>query len=115
MASEAGAAYVTGIALHLRGEVRNLFFEWLHEHRPDLVPLYKRLYQRGAYLHPDERRRLGELVKGPELPPGERMRGGLKLGVGRPADVAGRSGVANLDSPGDTGEPGWSPEQGRLF
>src|SRR5213076_994164 len=28
LASEAGASYVTGIALHLRGEVRNLFFEW---------------------------------------------------------------------------------------
>jgi DNA repair photolyase len=75
MASEAGAAYVTGIALHLRGDVKNLFFEWLGEHRPDLVPLYKRLYQRGAYLPPDERRRLGGLVKGPELPPGDRMRG----------------------------------------
>ena len=115
MASEAGAAYVTGIALHLRGEVRNLFFEWLDAHRPDLVPLYKRLYQRGAYLHPDERRRLVELVKGRELPPGERMRGTLKLGAGRPAEEAGRSGVTNPDRPGDTGERGWSPEQGRLF
>ena len=27
LASEAGAAYVTGIALHLRGEVRGLFFD----------------------------------------------------------------------------------------
>src|SRR6202050_518221 len=57
MASEAGAAYVTGIALHLRGEVRGLFFEWLRTNRPDLVPLYERLYKRGAYAHPDERRR----------------------------------------------------------
>src|SRR6201994_3856573 len=63
-ASEAGAAYVTGIPLHLRGEVRSLFFEWLQAHRPDLIPRYKRLYQRGAYLPPDERRRLGELVRG---------------------------------------------------
>jgi DNA repair photolyase len=78
MASEAGAAYVTGIALHLRGEVKNLFFEWLRAHRPDLIPLYTRLYQRGAYLHPDERRRISQLVKGPELPPGERMRGRLE-------------------------------------
>ena len=75
LASEAGAAYVSGIALHLRGEVRGLFFEWLRSHRPDLVDRYKRLYQRGAYAHPDERRRLSELVKGPDLPPGERMRG----------------------------------------
>ena len=34
MASEAGAAYVTGIALHLRGEVRGLFFEWLRNESP---------------------------------------------------------------------------------
>jgi DNA repair photolyase len=134
MASEAGAAYVTGIALHLRGEVRNLFFEWLHEHRPDLVPLYKRLYQRGAYLHPDERRRLGELVKGRELTPEERMRGRLEppgagerhgagarngaggtRGAGRAGGDPGRPGAPNPDRPGNTGEPGWSPEQGRLF
>ncbi|MBV9004659.1 MAG: radical SAM protein, partial [Solirubrobacterales bacterium] len=29
LAAEAGAAYVSGIALHLRGEVRELFFDWL--------------------------------------------------------------------------------------
>src|SRR5438445_5216588 len=38
MASEAGAAYVSGIALHLRGDVRGLFFEWLEHNRPDLIP-----------------------------------------------------------------------------
>ncbi len=105
MASEAGAAYVTGIALHLRGDVKNLFFEWLHEHRPDLVALYQRLYRRGAYLHPDERRRMGQLVKGPELPPGERMRGRLEPARGK-QDSIGRSGENQLS---------WRPEQGRLF
>jgi DNA repair photolyase len=74
-ASEAGASYVTGIALHLRGEVRGLFFDWLRQHRPDLVPRYQALYRRGAYAPPAERQRLAELVKGPDLPPGERMRG----------------------------------------
>src|SRR3977135_1365963 len=29
LAAEAGAAFVTGITLHLRGEVRGLFFDWL--------------------------------------------------------------------------------------
>ncbi|MBV8712036.1 MAG: radical SAM protein, partial [Solirubrobacterales bacterium] len=43
MASAAGAAYVTGIALHLRGDVRGLFFDWLRDNRPDLVDRYKRL------------------------------------------------------------------------
>jgi DNA repair photolyase len=131
MASEAGAAYVTGIALHLRGEVRGLFFEWLEAHRPDLIPLYKRLYQRGAYLHPDERRRLAQLVKGPDLTPGERMRGRFEpdgasrqhgvgarngaggwRGAGRPEGEAQRSGT---DNPAVAVGPGWAPEQGRLF
>jgi DNA repair photolyase len=81
-ASEAGAAFVTGIALHLRGEVKGLFFAWLEEHRPDLVPRYKALYRRGAYAPPAERERLAGLVKGADLPPGERMRGRLN-GPGR--------------------------------
>ena len=75
MASEAGAAYVSGIALHLRGEVRGLFMEWLAEHRPDLVPRYRELYRRGAYAPQAERRRLGELVRGSDLAPSERGRG----------------------------------------
>ena len=104
LASEAGAAYVSGIALHLRGEVRGLFFEWLQSHRPDLVERYKQLYQRGAYAHPDERKRLSELVRGPDLPPGERMRGRY------------RSPAADQED-GNSGrnEPVWLPEQGRLF
>ncbi|HTX29970.1 MAG TPA: radical SAM protein [Solirubrobacteraceae bacterium] len=77
LASEAGAAYITGIALHLRGEVKGLWFEWLREHRPDLLPVYERLYRRGAYMAPDERRRLARLVKGPDLDPEARMRGPL--------------------------------------
>jgi DNA repair photolyase len=75
LAAEAGAAYVTGIALHLRGEVRDLWFEWLHEHRPDLISRYERLYRRGAYMQIDERNRLAELVNGPGDSPEERMRG----------------------------------------
>jgi DNA repair photolyase len=104
LASEAGAAYVSGIALHLRGEVRDLFFEWLRSHRPDLVDRYRRLYQRGAYAHPDERRRLSQLVKGPDLPPGQRMRGRLE-----PPRTPER------DSPAAPGGAVWTPDQGRLF
>ncbi|MFL5860002.1 MAG: LAGLIDADG family homing endonuclease [Solirubrobacteraceae bacterium] len=74
MASEAGADYVSGIALHLRGEVRGLFMEWLAEHRPDLLPRYRALYRRGAYAPQVERRRLSELVRGPDLAPSERGR-----------------------------------------
>src|SRR5579871_4397743 len=46
LATEAGADYIIGIALHLRGEVRALWFDWLREHRPDLVARYEGLYRR---------------------------------------------------------------------
>jgi DNA repair photolyase len=72
---EAGASYVTGIALHLRGDVRKLFFDWLQDNRPDLVPRYKALYRRGAYAPPEERRRLSKMVNGPAYEPFEQMRG----------------------------------------
>ena len=75
LATEAGAAYVTGIALHLRGEVRRVFMDWLSEHRSDLVPRYLELYRRGAYAPVGERRRLAGLLKGPDLDPSERGRG----------------------------------------
>jgi DNA repair photolyase len=74
IASEAGAAYISGIALHLRGEVKELWFEWLRANRPDLIPRYRELYPRGAYMPPEERRRLAELVKGPALDPDTRWR-----------------------------------------
>ncbi len=75
LAREAGADYIVGIALHLRGEVKGLWFEWLLEHRPDLIPRYQQLYRRGAYMPKDERERLAGMVLGPDLAPGRRMRG----------------------------------------
>ena len=74
LASEAGAAYVTPITLHLRAEVKDVFMSWLKAERPELMPLYKRLY-RGAYAPPEERKRLAALAKGVDLPPDQRMRG----------------------------------------
>jgi DNA repair photolyase len=64
MAREAGASFVGSSALHLRDEVRDVFFGWLQAKRPDLVPRYEQLYSRGAYLPSKERKRLGDLVKG---------------------------------------------------
>jgi hypothetical protein len=67
---------VTPITLHLRGEVRDLWFEWLREHRPDLISRYERLYRRGAYASRDEQKRLAALVKKtPDPEPGWRLRG----------------------------------------
>ena len=67
LATEAGAAYVSGIALHLRRGVREVFMAWLAEHRPELVPRYQELYRRSAYLGPAERLRLSQLLDGPQL------------------------------------------------
>jgi DNA repair photolyase len=70
LAAEAGAVSVGGIALHLRGEVKGIFFDWLRSQRPDLLPLYERLYARGAYAPTGERRRLAALVNQPGRGPG---------------------------------------------
>jgi DNA repair photolyase len=62
-AIEAGATSVGGLALHLRGEVKDLFMTWLGVKRPDLLPRYEALYRRGAYASPSERYRLAGLVR----------------------------------------------------
>jgi DNA repair photolyase len=58
---EAGARNVTTIGLHLRGEVRGIFFDWLRQYRPDLIPRYEELYCDGAYLRGAERDRIAAL------------------------------------------------------
>ena len=63
LAGEAGAGSIVGIGLHLRGEVRRVFMDWLRQYRPDLVSRYERLYARGAYLPRQESRRLNALVR----------------------------------------------------
>jgi DNA repair photolyase len=68
LATEAGAVSIGGIALHLRGEVRGIFFDWLRAHRPDLIPRYEQLYRRGAYMAPAERQRLQDLAAPPGRP-----------------------------------------------
>jgi DNA repair photolyase len=87
MATEAGAAYVTGIALHLRGEVRQVFMEWLQEHRSDLVPRYIEMYRRGAYAPVRERKRLSALIRSPELEPSG-WRRGFSVSAATPAPPA---------------------------
>jgi DNA repair photolyase len=63
-AVEAGATSIGGIALHLRGEVRDIFMGWLADQRPDLLERYEDLYRRGAYAPAEERKRLAALVRG---------------------------------------------------
>jgi DNA repair photolyase len=63
LADEAGAVHIAGIGLHLRGEVRDIWFDWLKAKRPDLLPRYEQLYARGAYLPKAESERLRRLVR----------------------------------------------------
>ncbi len=63
-AVEAGATSIGGVALHLRGEVRDVFMGWLGAQRPDLAARYEQLYSRGAYAPREERERLAGLVRG---------------------------------------------------
>jgi DNA repair photolyase len=62
-ATEAGATSIGGVALHLRGEVKDIFMDWLRSQRPDLVERYEQLYRRGAYAPQEERERLSRLVR----------------------------------------------------
>jgi DNA repair photolyase len=62
-AAAAGATSIAGIALHLRGEVRDVFMDWMRSQRPDLVPRYEELYRRGAYAPKGERERLSRMVR----------------------------------------------------
>ena len=63
LCAEAGAVNVGGIALHLRGEVKDLWWEWLRQNRPDLILRYEHLYARGAYAPKAERKRLAALAR----------------------------------------------------
>ncbi|MET0206566.1 MAG: radical SAM protein, partial [Thermoleophilaceae bacterium] len=63
LCGEAGAVNIGGICLHLRGEVRQIFMEWLASYRPDLVPRYERLYARGAYAPKAEQDRITALAR----------------------------------------------------
>ena len=89
---EAGAASIGGIGLHLRGEVRDIWFDWLRQYRPDLVPHYERLFAKGAYMRSDERERLAKLARGRSKP--RRFRTARARDVGRPADGRARSAPA---------------------
>ena len=71
LANEAGATHIGGIALHLRGEVRDVFFDWLRAHRPELLERYEELYARGAYAPPEERKRLARLLRTSDWKSGE--------------------------------------------
>jgi DNA repair photolyase len=77
-AIDAGASSIGGAALHLRGEVKDVFMAWLRDQRPELVERYERLYARGANAPHAERERLAGLIRkgraGRRWPRGPRYR-----------------------------------------
>jgi DNA repair photolyase len=74
LAGEAKATSIAGVPLHLRGEVREIWFDWLRQYRPDLLPRYEELYERGAYMQSAERDRLSAMARVGKGPIG-RLRG----------------------------------------
>jgi DNA repair photolyase len=71
--ADAGATNIGGIALHLRGEVREVFMEWLRSYRPDLVARYEELYARGAYVPREESERIQRLLRSSRRDPASRL------------------------------------------
>jgi DNA repair photolyase len=102
LCAEAGAVSVGGICLHLRGEVRQVFMDWLRSYRPDLVPRYERLYARGAYAPQTERERLSRMV-----------RAGRRVVPGRGSSLLGREPEETGEAEGQLAAP--PPEQSALF
>jgi DNA repair photolyase len=102
--AEAGATSVGGIGLHLRGEVRGVFMEWLRSYRPDLVARYEELYARGAYAGREEHERIQRLLRNSRRDPAPRLGFRGMRGVRSPQEGA-------LPRPA----PQRAPIQGSLF
>jgi len=114
-AREADATFLGGVALHLRDEVRDVFFAWLEAKRPDLLPRYEQLYAKGrAYMRPEQRKRTTRAVRG-----WGRNRGGGKLpnakappaggGVGGTTPEEALATAGGGGSPAPTGPAGQQP------
>jgi DNA repair photolyase len=84
--ADAGATSVGGIALHLRGEVRGVFMEWLRSYRPDLVERYEELYARGAYVPREESDRIQRLLRNAQRDPDTRLGVRSMRGVTEPTE-----------------------------
>jgi DNA repair photolyase len=62
-AAAAGAVSISGVALHLRGSVREHYLGWLQTVRPDLYAPTRERFRGGAYQAQSERDRISELVR----------------------------------------------------
>ncbi len=62
-AADAGAVSISGVALHLRGTVREHYLAWIDRVRPDLAALHRERFRAGAYQPQAERDRISEVVR----------------------------------------------------
>jgi DNA repair photolyase len=87
----AGATGVTVFGLHLRGSTRGWFMGWLARSHPGLVPAYRELYGRGAYLPQTYRNMLhakaAPLIAKHGLAPDRRSFRAAESPAGPPAEV----------------------------
>jgi DNA repair photolyase len=60
---DAGAVTISPILLHLRPGVKEQYMPWLEKTRPDLLPMYEKLYPR-AYAPKERQRNRSRLVYG---------------------------------------------------
>lgn len=112
-----GATGVTVLALHLRPGAREWFLGWLGRAHPELLPRYRQLYRRGAYVPAEYRdwltQRVAPLLARHGL---DRQRGGSARGVdgepirGLPGDADGEFPAGSLPA-GAAAAPQRQPEQ----
>jgi DNA repair photolyase len=62
IAEDAGAISAPAMPLHLRPGVKEVFFEWMRAHRPDLMPRYEELYRNRSYVPSAEKKRIAAMV-----------------------------------------------------
>jgi DNA repair photolyase len=62
IAEDAGAISAPAMPLHLRPGVKEVFFEWMRAHRPDLMPRYEELYRNRSYVPSAEKKRIADVV-----------------------------------------------------
>jgi DNA repair photolyase len=99
---EAGATFVTPIALHLRRGVKEHFLAFLEARRPDLHPELARRYARSAYLPSGDQQRISDRVNAVVTP--ERRRRSSADSFGHPAADA-------RHAPGREEPPGPAPTE----
>jgi DNA repair photolyase len=63
-ASEAGADFVTPIALYLRKETRTVFMDWLKSERPELLPEYEQMFNGRSRLPRAEQLKVTAAARG---------------------------------------------------